>query len=75
MIRANQVVVMRGENNPAGMQCFRPPLDSLKNNGRGELICEVIEMNHVRLEVLKYFTNLLTCFRGINSLDRIRKLG
>jgi len=74
VVRANQLVVMRREDDftiPSGLLT---PLHDFQNDGRCQLIVEVVQVTDIRLEVVQNFSQLYSCFFAVNRLDWVGQL-
>jgi hypothetical protein len=75
MIRTNQLIIVRCIDDPDRMMTFPLPFPDFENDGRCELIIEVIEMTDVWSEILEDKTNPAPCLRRINYTDGISDFG
>ena len=64
VVRADELIIVRSENNSAGSPGLLLPLLDLKNDGGRELIIEVIEMAHIRRKVIENEADLLSGLRA-----------
>lgn len=71
MVRTYQLVIMRGENNATLMACLLTPFDNFQNDAGGQLIVEVIDVTHIRLEIVQHKTQLFPCLGRVDRLDWI----
>ena len=71
VVRADQLVVMCREDDltiPSGLLA---PLHDFQNDGRCQLVVEVVQMTDIRLEVVQNFSQLYSCFLAVNRFDRV----
>ena len=59
MVRTDELVVMRRENDLAFMPSLFPPLDDFQDDRRGQLVVEVVQVADFRLEVIQHQPQLL----------------
>ena len=72
--RANQLVVMCREDDltiPSGLLA---PLHDFQNDGRCQLVVEIVQVTDIRLEVVQNFPQLHSCFLAVDSFDRVGQL-
>ena len=74
MVGTDKLIVMGSVHDPALSASFSPPFCDLQDHGRRQLIVEIIEMTHVRPEIIKYHPQLLPGLGGIDRFDRIGQL-
>ena len=74
MIRADQLMVVGGVEDAAGLSALPPPLVRLKEDAGRQLIVEIVEMDNIWSKIIQHQPQLLPGLGGINSLERICKL-
>ena len=50
------------------------PLHDFQNDGRCQLVVEVVQVTDIRLEVVQNFSQLYSCFFAVNRLDWVGQL-
>ena len=50
------------------------PLHDFQNDGRCQLVVEVVQVTDIRLEVVQNFSQLYSCFLAVDGLDRVSQL-
>ena len=50
------------------------PLHDFQDDGRCQLVVEVVQVTDIRLEVVQNFSQLHPCFLAVDGLDRVGQL-
>lgn len=74
MVRADQLVVMCREDDLTISSGLLAPLHDFQDDGRGQLVVEVVQVTDIRLEVVQHFPQLHPCFLAVDGLDRVGQL-
>ena len=74
VVRANQLVVMCREDDLAISSGFLAPLHDFQDDGRCQLVVEVVQVTDIRFEVVQNFSQLHPCFLAVDGLDRVGQL-
>ena len=74
VVRTDQLVIVRCEDNLTLMPRLLTPLHDFQNHRRRQLVVEVVQVTDIRLEVIQNFSQLYPCFLTVNRLDRIGQL-
>ena len=59
MIRADQLMVVGGVEDAAGLSALPPPLVRLKEDAGRQLIVEIVEMDNIRSKIIQHQPQLL----------------
>ena len=54
VVRADQLVVVRRENDLTLMPCLFPPFHNFQNYGGGQLVVKIVQVADIRLEVFQH---------------------
>ena len=74
MVRTDELVVMCREDDftiPSGLLT---PLHDFQNDGRCQLVVEVVQVTDIRLEIVQNLPQLYSCFLAVNRLDWVGQL-
>jgi len=74
MVRTDELVVMRRENDLALMPSLFPPFDDLQDDRRSQLVVEVVQMADIRLEIIQHKPQFLPSLTAVNRLDWVGQL-
>ena len=74
VVRADQLVVMCREDDLTISSGLLAPLHDFQDDGRCQLVVEVIQVTDIRLEVVQNFSQLHSCFLAVDGLDRVGQL-
>ena len=74
VVRADQLVVMCREDDLTISSGLLAPLHDFQNDGRCQLVVEIIQVTDIRLEVVQNFSQLHPCFLAVDGLDRVGQL-
>lgn len=74
VVRADQLVVMCREDDLAISSGLLAPLHDFQNDGRCQLVVEVVQVTDIRLEVVQNFSQLHPCLLAVDCLDRVGQL-
>ena len=67
VIWAHQLEVVGGEDDATFTAGFLAPLDNLQDDGRRQLVVEVVQVADMGLEVLQHCPHLAACFNRIDG--------
>ena len=74
VVWADQLVVVGRKDDLTFLSRLLTPLHNFQNDGRGQLVVEVIQVTDIRLEVVQNFSQLHSCFLAVDGLDRVGQL-
>ena len=74
VVRADQLVVMCREDDLAISSGLLAPLHDFQDDGRSQLVVEVVQVTDIRLEVVQNFSQLHPCFLAVDGLDWVGQL-
>ena len=74
VVRADQLVVMCREDDLTISSGLLAPLHDFQNDGRCQLVVEVVQVTDIRLEVVQNFSQLHPCFLAVDGLGRVGQL-
>ena len=74
MVGTYELIIMRRKDNPAFSPAVLPPFYDFQDNGRRQLIIEVVDMTDVRLKILQDQTELPPGLPAVDRLNRIEDL-
>ena len=74
VVRADQLVIMCREDDLTLSSGLLAPLHDFQDDGRCQLVVEVVQMTDIRLEVVQNFSQLDSCFLAVDSFDWVGQL-
>lgn len=74
MIRADQLVVVGGVEDAAGVSALLPPFVRLEDDAGRQLIVEIVEMDNIWSKIVQHQPQFLPGLGRINGLERVCKL-
>ena len=74
VVRANQLVIMCREDDFTITSGLLTPLHDFQNDGRCQLVVEVVQVTDIWPEVVQNFSQLHPCFLAVDGLDRVSQL-
>ena len=74
MVGANELIIVRRINDPALSPGGLPPFYDFQDNGRRQLIIEVVDMTDIRLKILQDQTELPPGLPAVDRLNGIEDL-
>jgi len=74
VVRADQLVVMCREDDLTLSSGLLAPLHDFQDDGRCQLVVEVVQVTDIRFEVVQNFPQLHSCFLAVDGLDRVGQL-
>ena len=74
VVRADQLVVMCREDDFTISSGLLPPLHDFQDDGRCQLVINVVQVTDIRLEVIQNFSQLHPRFLAVDSFDGVGQL-
>ena len=74
VVRADKLVVMCREDDLTLMPSLFPPLHDFHDDGRCQLVIEVVQVTDIGLEVVQNLPQLYSCFLAVDSFDGVCQL-
>jgi hypothetical protein len=68
MVGTDQLTVVGRIDDPAPVSALPLPFPDLQDDAGRQLVIEIIQMTHIRLEIIQNFSQLNTSFLGIDGL-------
>ena len=75
VIGTDQLEIVGGEHDAAGISRLPLPLDDLHDHGGGQLVIEVVQMDDLRLKIVQHQAELLSGLCGVDRLQGVADLG